>query len=523
MDLSDWISRRADFTPEKPAILFEGDAISYAALAEQIDRFAQVLGAELSVKPGDRVAYLGLNSPELISLIFACARVGAILLPLNWRLAAPEHAQLLRHARPVAVFVEEDFSERINGVRRQFKDVVLVSISESDSGQTRKGWTSLVKLELASRDKPVFQRPAGLGDEDGLLLCYTSGTTGTPKGALLSKNALFYNALNSTHMHDMGSEDIVLAMLPMFHVGGINVQSIPALHAGATLLLLKRFEVDLFYQALEEYPVTLTVAVPTMMFDIMADPRWANTRPESLRSITTGSTLVPEDMVSRVCEWGVPMVQIYGSTETCPIAAYTLPSDAARNPASTGKTAVYCEIRLVDECGDEVATGQKGEILVRGPNVMTEYWDDEEATRAAFTDRWFHTGDVGHFDMQGFLYVDGRIKDMIISGGENIYPARVENLLSGMDGVGEIAVVGLPDDYWGEIAVAVIVAKEGCTVDAGQVLEYCSGRIARYSCPREVIIVDQIPKNAMGKIVKEEVRELVLQQSELRKDQEQEQ
>jgi fatty-acyl-CoA synthase len=433
---------------------------------------------------------------------------------LNWRLAAPEHAQLLQHARPLALFAEGDFLEHINGVREQFNDILLVRIGEPGAGGASEAWTSLQDLELASRRKTSFKRPSSLSDEDGLLLCYTSGTTGSPKGALLSKNALFYNALNSTHMHDMGCEDMVLAMLPMFHVGGINIQSIPALHAGATLLLHKRFEVNLFYRALEEYPVTLTIAVPTMMLDIMADPRWAKTRPGSLRSITTGSTMVPEDMVSMVCDWGVPMVQIYGSTETCPIAAYTLPADAATNPASTGKTAIYCEIRLVDEQGDEVNTGQKGEILVRGPNVMTEYWGDEEATRSAFSGHWFHTGDVGHFDDEGFLYVDGRIKDMIISGGENIYPAQVENLFSGMDGIAEIAVVGLPDDYWGEIAVAVVVAEEGYTINIDQALDFCSGRIARYSCPRDVIVVDQLPRNAMGKIVKEKVRELALQKSE---------
>ena len=516
MDLSDWISRRADFTPEKPAILFEGGAISYAALADQIDRFSQLLGAELGVKPGDRVAYLGLNSPELISLIFSCARVGAILLPLNWRLTAPEHAQLLQHARPVALFAEGDFSEHIDGVREQFEDVALVTFDNVGEGRTSEAWTSLGELELASQDKPAFQRPAGLSDEDGLLLCYTSGTTGIPKGALLSKNALFWNAVNSAHMHDLTSRDTVLTLLPMFHIGGLNIQTIPALHAGATVVMHKRFDKELFFQALEDHPITLTLLVPTILLAVMADPRWAESKPDGLRMIAIGSTVVPGKMVSAVCDWGVPLVQVYGSTETGPIAAYTPPADAARKPASTGKTAVHCEIRLIDEEGDEVAVGEKGEILVRGPNVMTEYWGDAEATREAFSGRWFHTGDVGHFDEESFLFVDGRIKDMIISGGLNIYPALIENLLSKREEIEEIAVIGLPDDYWGEVAVAVVAAKEGHTIDAGQVLDYCSGRIASYSCPREVIIVDQLPRNAMGKIVKEDVREMVLHQSERR-------
>ncbi len=521
MDLSDWIRRRADFTPEKPAILFEGAALSYAALADRIDRFAQILGSELGVSPGDRVAYLGLNSPEFISLIFACARVGAILLPLNWRLAAPEHAQLLRHAEPIALFAEVDFLEHIDGVRSDIKDVKLVLLDKQGEANASDAWTSLAELEFAGQDRPAFQRPKGLSDDDGLLLCYTSGTTGTPKGALLSKKAVFWNAVNSAHMHDLSSRDTVLTLLPMFHIGGLNIQTLPTLHAGATVLLHRRFDVDLFFQAFEDHPVTLTLLVPTIMLTVMADPRWVDLKPDGLRMISIGSTIVPGQMVSAVCDWGVPLVQVYGSTETGPIVAYTPPGDAARKPASTGKTAVHCEIRLVDDKGKEVATGEKGEILVSGPNILKEYWGDPQATREAFTGRWFHTGDIGHFDEEGFLYVDGRIKDMIISGGENIYPALIENLLSEREEIGEIAVVGLPDDYWGEIAVAVIAAKEGYMVDVDQVLDYCSGRIARYSCPREVIIVDQLPRNAMGKIVKEEVRELALQKCSQRPEQEQ--
>ncbi len=521
MDLSDWIRRRADFTPEKSAILFEGGTFSYAGLADQIDDFSQVLGAELAVSPGDRVAYLGLNSPQLISLIFACARVGAIFLPLNWRLAAPEHAQLLQHAGPVVLFVEGDFIEHIEEVRGQFESIALVALDSPGEGQASDAWKSLGELELATRDKPKFQRPDGLSEEDGLLLCYTSGTTGTPKGAVLSKKALFWNAINSAHMHDLTSQDTVLTMLPMFHVGGLNIQTLPALHAGATVVMHRRFDMDLFFQALADHPVSLTLMVPTMLLAAMKDARWSSSKPDSLRMISIGSTLVPGKLVSAVCAWGVPLVQVYGSTETSPIAAYTPLADVERKPASTGKPAVHCEIRLVDEAGDEVATDEKGEILVSGPNVLKEYWGDEDATREAFSGRWFHTGDIGHFDAEGFLYIDGRIKDMIISGGENIYPALIENLLSECEEIEEVAVIGLPDDYWGEIAVAVLVAKAGFTIDAGQMLEYCTGRIAGYSCPREVIIVDQLPRNAMGKVVKEDVRELVRQQSDQEKEQKQ--
>ena len=509
MDLSDWIKCHADATPGKPAILFEGREISYARLARRIERCARVLVDGLGINPGDRVAYLGQNSPEQIALLFACARTGAILLPLNWRLAAPEHVQLLQHAQPQAMFVDGLFTAHVNGVREQLDAITLVSYAEEG-----EGWNSFNELEDARRGQPVVVEPAGLSEDDGLLLCYTSGTTGVPKGALLSKRALTWNAANSVDMHAMTAADMVLTVLPMFHVGGLNIQTIPALFAGATVVLLRQFDVDHFYQAIDEHPVTLTLIVPTIMHLLMADTRWDKGKPASLRIISIGSTVVPESMVSKVCDWGVPLVQVYGSTETCPIAAYTPPEDAARKPASTGKIAKHCEIRIVDKTGAELAPGESGEILVRGPNVMTGYWHDEASTREVFSGRWLHTGDIGHFDEEGFLFVDGRLKDMIISGGENIYPALIENLLSECDDIEEVAVVGQPDDHWGEVAVAVVVVKQGSTVNAERIINFCSGRISRFSCPREVIKVDRLPRNAMGKVLKEDVRQLVIERGQ---------
>jgi fatty-acyl-CoA synthase len=208
----------------------------------------------------------------------------------------------------------------------------------------------------------------------------------------------------------------------------------------------------------------------------------------------------------------VPLVQVYGSTETAPIAAYMPVRETANRPASTGKPALHCDIRLVDEDGHDVAVGEKGEILVRGPNVMTEYWNDPAATRAALTDGWFHSGDIAHRDSDGFLYVDGRSTDMIISGGENIYPAVVENVLRQCPGVTDVAVVGRPDDYWGEVVVAVVVS-DSANRDVAEVLSFCEGRIASFATPRDVVFVDRLPRNAMGKIVKEEVRAMVLQET----------
>jgi fatty-acyl-CoA synthase len=502
MNVSNWIERQADFGPERCAIRFAGEDLSYSVIAQKVNRLADSLANRLDVSSGDRIAYLGLNTPEMIILLFACARVGAVLMPLNWRLAAPEHVYMLQQAAPRALFVTTEFVAYVDEIGADIGSVSLIAY-----GNAGNGWLSYDTL--LAQGSASYQPIVDTHADDPVLLCYTSGTTGEPKGALLSNSAIEWNAVNATHMHDLTGDDVVLTVLPMFHVGGLDIQTLPALHAGATVVLHSRFEPGLFFDAIEQDGITLTLLVPTAMHALMNDPRWQSADLSDLRIIGVGSTVVPQEMVRAVCERGVPLVQVYGSTETAPIAAYMPYREIIQKPASTGKPAIHCEIRLVDEDAREVVTGEKGEILVRGPNVMTEYWDNPEATTAAFTDGWFHTGDIGHFDNDGFLYVDGRIKDMIISGGENIYPAAIENVLSQCPDLSEVAVLGRPDEHWGEVVIAVVVAN-GEERDAERILSFCEGRIARFETPRQVIFVDELPRNAMGKVVKEALRETVL-------------
>jgi fatty-acyl-CoA synthase len=502
VNLSHWIKHQADIQPEKCAIRCEGQNLSYAEVASKVVRLAGVLVSELDVTRGDRVAYLGLNSPEFLLLLFACARIGAILAPLNWRLAAPEHASMLKDAKPQCLFVEPEFVRHVEDISQDIGPMLQIAY-----GETRSGWISYDKL-LSGSSATDHADDIG-GPDDPVLLCYTSGTTGKPKGALLSNNALLCNAANSTDMHELSSDDIVLTILPMFHVGGLNIQTLPALHAGATVVLLRRYETGLLFDAVENDGITLTLVVPTVVHALVDDARWETADFSSLRMIGVGSTIVPGEMVRAMGERGIPLVQVYGATETAPIAAYMPYRETMQRPASTGKPAMHCEIRLVDEDCHDVTIGEKGEILVRGANVMTEYWNDPEATAAAFTDGWLHTGDIAHYDNDGFLYVDGRIKDMIISGGENVYPAVIEKVLSQCPDLSEVAVIGRPDDYWGEVVVAVIVPN-GEVRDAERILNFCEGRIAPFEMPREVIFVDKLPRNAMGKVVKEILHETVL-------------
>jgi len=500
MDLSDWITGHAQRTPSRTAIRFESRDVTYAALAHDIGRLAGALAA-CGVKTGRCVAYLGLNRPEELALLFACARLGAMFMPLNWRLAAPEHQQRLLDCPPTVLVVEDSFVAHTATFTSALPAMTTVAV-----GSAPPGWLTYEALLARAGAAPAR---AEIGHRLPLLICHTSGSTGQPKGVVLTQEALACNAVNSIAMHDMTADDRVLTNLPLFHVGGLNNQTTPALQAGATVVLHSKFDPIATFDAIERERITLTVLVPTQLTMMIAHPRWETADLSSLRMITSGSTIVPEHLIRAVHARGVPLVQVYGSTETCPIAAYLRPDDAVRKAGSVGKAAPRCELRLVDEQDRDVAPGTRGEILVRGPNVMTGYWRQPQASAEALANGWFHSGDLGHFDADGYLWVDGRAKDMIISGGENIAPAEIENLLLECPEVAEVAVVGRPDASWGEVVVAVVAPKDGATLTRDRVMQILEGRIARYKHPKQVLFVSELPKTALGKVRKEDVRHLV--------------
>ncbi|MCZ7565399.1 MAG: AMP-binding protein [Burkholderiales bacterium] len=501
MDLARWIHANAGFAPTKPALRFEGQDISYAGLARKIDALAGALDAA-GLGAGDRAAFLGLNNPEALALLFACARLGALCVPLNWRLAPPEHRATLADCAPRLLVAEPAFAAAIDGVRASLAPMRFVALGAA------AGWERYEDFLAAGAGRAV--PAASAHDDSPVLISYTSGSTGRPKGVVLSQSALFYNAVNSTHMHDLASTDRVLTTLPLFHVGGLNILTLPALHAGATVTLHPKFDPGATLEAIERERITLTVLVPAQIAALAAHPRWSQADLGSLRMITTGSQIVPPRDYERVHARGVPLVSVYGSTETAPIATYVRAAEARRKAGSAGRAAPHCECRVVDAAGNDVPAAASGEIVVRGPNVMAGYWGDPAASEAALRDGWFHTGDVGHFDDEGWLTVDGRIKDMIISGGENVYPAEIENVLAEHDAIAEVAVVGRPDERWGEAVVAVVVPKAGRRLEAHEVLALLEGRVARYKHPRAVIFVDALPRTALGKVQKADVREIAM-------------
>jgi fatty-acyl-CoA synthase len=403
----------------------------------------------------------------MLVLLFALARRGAILVPLNWRLTAAEHGTILADCSPKWIFSDTHFAAH----------AATLGVPAGRPGNRSK--------------------PEG-ADADDVLIVYTSGTTGKPKGAVLTQSALLWNGFNSIHAHDLSQSDHVLTALPMFHVGGLNNQTIPALLAGATVTLHPRFDPAHWLADVARRRPTISLLVPATIQAVVNHPAWAGTDLSSLKMLNAGSMVIPDSLLRAFHDRGIPVGQIYGCTETAPIATVLLKEDAVRKLGSAGKPAPHCEVKLVE-----------GEVWVRGPNVMRGYWNDAEGTAAVLTpDGWFRTGDLARVDEEGYYWIMGRSKDVIISGGENIYPAELENVLADCPAIAECAVIGIEDPKWGESACACVVLKE--KMDEQSVLRLFQDRLAKFKHPRRVVFLDSLPKNAMGKVQKHELRKSLL-------------
>ena len=494
MTLDRWITDAAITSPDAMAIEFGDDNITYAQLATKINECVNTFGAT-SIKHGDRVAWYGLNHPDVFVLLFACARLGAIFVPLNWRLAEPEVAAIVANCTPNVVYHDQHFAE-------QAQALTDVPVFSNDAIYPSNG-TNTHQTDL---NKSALQRDASVTAKlsDPLLLVYTSGSTGLPKGAVLSQKAVACNAAMSIDAHGMHENDVALVMLPLFHVGGLNILATPALSAGATIILHERFDPDQACKDLERASIALTV--PTVLKAIMNSALWNNLNLSSLKAMSIGSTDVPVSLIESIHALGIPMPQIYGATETGPFAIYQTIKNAMNSVGSIGQAGTACNIRLVKD-GIDVSDGESGEIWVKGDNVLIEYWKDPELTSNSIQDDWFRTGDVATRDANGYYWFADRIKHVIISGGENIYPTEIERILAMLDGVVEVAVVGKADSIWGEIPVAVVVTNKN--LNKSDILGSLEGQLARYKHPKEVIFVDALPRNAMGKVVADAVKDVI--------------
>lgn len=476
-----------------PAWFRQGPGCRLSGGGHDWDR-EELVGASLEVADrlraeglvaGDHVGWIGWNDPWMIAALLACARSGMVLVPLNWRLAPEELRWIAADAELRLVF-------RGPGVASPRAwlppHIPVVPAALSDVALSELGGPQIGAGEEAP-DAP-------------LLLVYTSGTSGRPKGAMLTESAVVANIRNAIGLFGLGPEDHVLTVLPMFHVGGLCIQTLPALCAGTRVTMLPRFDPAGFFEALARDRPTLTLLVPAVMRALVQDPGWDAADLSCLRAVGAGSSAVPPDLIAAFQSRGVPVQQVYGATESGPIAIAQSISEAWVAAGSIGRP--ICEARVVGPDGTPLPPGATGEIELRGPNLLSGYWG--QAAAATRGDGWFATGDVGHVDAEGRWWFTDRLGNLIVSGGENIYPAEVERVLAGAPGVLEGAVCGIPDPKWGEVPVAVVVPGPG--FDAAAVLGHFEGRLARFKQPRDVVTVASLPRNALGKVVLNALRAL---------------
>ena len=467
-----------------PASGTEWAAFTGASLERRVGQVQQWLRHAVQLQPGERVAWLGHNHPAQIVLLLALARLGGVLVPLNYRLAPGEWASVLRDCTPAALIHDEHFGEAATGLTPLVRSVWHVATLPHIGSQ-------------APGDPPSH---SAVPPDAPLLLVYTSGTTGGPKGAVHTQAHLLANMAIAAEVQHLQPKDRVLTVLPLFHVGGLCIQTLPALGAGATVHLSSRFDAGATLATIAAERITLTLQVPATLQALTQHPAWPQANLASLRAIWAGSSLLPAPLIQAVHARGVPVCNVYGSTETGPFSIALTPEHARSHLGACGWPAPGVEVRLLDALGAPVATGAVGELWLRGPNVVDRYWPDRPAVDA---DGFFHSGDLAQQAPDGSFTVVGRAKDMIISGGENIYPAEIENLLLQLHWVSECAVVGHADARWGEVAVAVMVLGDQAPADwIHRLTAHLDGRLARYKWPRHWQRLEALPRTALGKVQK---------------------
>ncbi|MGY1815080.1 acyl-CoA synthetase [Blastococcus sp. SYSU D00820] len=500
--LGSWPERRLRISPERDAIWFEGTTTSHAGFADRVRRVAGAL-AGLGIGAGDRVAWTGGNHPSALETLYACGQLGAIWVPVNARLTAPEAEYVLGHSGSAVVVHGRDHGRLADALRGRVPGVRTWVAAEPpvDGGADSLPYEDL----LAAADPEPRDEPVTL--DDPCLVMYTSGTTGRPKGAVLTHGNMTWNAVNQSLGFDFGPTERTLALAPLFHIGGLNGTVNPTLLRGGCAVVVRRFDPAEILRVIEEQRINSFFAVPTMLDAMSRDPGFTTRDLSSLRTIGAAGAPLPLPTLRTWLDRGVTMQQAYGMTEAAPGCTVLDSADAERKVGSAGKPVFFTDVRVVRPDGTQADVDEVGEVVVQGPNVMAGYWNDPDRTAEVLVDGWYHTGDAGSVDDEGFLYIRDRYKDMIISGGENIYPAEVESALLELPEVVEAAVIGVPDEKWGEVGLAVIVPAPGSSRDGEAIRAALRERLAGFKVPRQIRFADDLPKTATGKVRKPDLRE----------------
>ncbi|HFA51321.1 MAG TPA: long-chain fatty acid--CoA ligase [Bacteroidetes bacterium] len=493
----DWMAKWAIYRPHKTAVKEQGTgrSLTYLELNRCANRTACFLINNFKIKKGDRIAILAENCLEYIVLFSAAQKTGAVLVPLNYRLAPAEIEYLIADAKPKLLVYENMFLGKIKGVLQKENGLKKWTIKELNK---------LCKKPFGTKDGFFEINP--VEENDPIFILYTSGTTGFPKGAIYSHKMLFWNSINTAMSLVINTESRTVNCMPPFHTGGWNVLTTPFLHHGGYICLMKNFDPKTVLVLLQKEKASMFMGVPTMLKMMADEPGFAEADLSHLYYMIVGGEPMPIPLIEIWHRKNVPVRQGYGMTEVGPNLTSLHQDDAIRKKGSIGRPNFYVEIKIIDKNGNKVTGGEAGELLLKGPMVTPGYWQNKPATEKAFSDGWFHTGDMVRQDGEGYLYVVDRIKNMFISGGENIYPAEIERVILGHGAVSEVAVVGVPHEKWGEVGKAYIVKKTNAGLNKNDLMDFCKSKLAKFKVPKFFVFINKLPKNDMGKIDREALK-----------------
>lgn len=503
MNIGEWISKRANLYPERLFLREEdGREFDNREFNRRVNRMAHALGG-MGLARGDRVAALMTNSSEFLEIFFACAKTGVIMVPLNFRLAPPELIYIIGNSSPKVLVYSPDFADKVKAVKAA--GLSLPCYFRHGGGNLPEDPALSDFIAPFSEDEPIPATEVTLNDP--LFIIYTSGTTGDPKGAVLSHGNILFGAIHSLIGYGMDKTFKSLVVAPLFHVGALAASATPVIYAGGCLILKSFFNASEILKLIVREKINYMFAVP-VMFQLMAkSEEWARADFSHVHYFISGGAPIPVDVIRKYQEEkGVGFVQGYAMTETLRLTSLDL-EDSITKAGSVGKEVFHIELRIVDNDGRDIAPGEPGEILVRGPNVFLGYWNKPAETAEAMAGGWFHTSDMGRRDEDGFVYIIGRKQEMIISSGENIYPAEVERAIQSLPQVKEAAAVAMPDPAKrGEVVAAFVTLQDGQSITEEELINALQGQIAHFKIPKRVFFVDDFPRNAAGKILKKELQ-----------------
>jgi fatty-acyl-CoA synthase len=509
MDIGDYLGRRAIYSPDKVAIIDMGQEpalrLTYAQLNERANRLAHWLRHEAGVAPGDRVAILARDGVVHLDCFFSCSKLGIMHTALNWRLHWRELAAILTNTRPKVLLFSDDFREVVANLQADEGGQSITHYLHVE-GEGMGNSVLLAEAQQQGQPEPIFEPT--IDEETIAALIFTGGTTGLPKAAQISHRMIAWNTLN-TIIHDLHHDDIYLNVFPLFHTGGLFVYTLPNVILGGTTILLRQFEPERVLQIIEREQVTIFAAVPTMYQMLTQAANWQTADLSSLRFCTSGGAPLPVPLVEKyTAEKGIRFKQGFGMTEAGPGLFALAPEDALTKAGSIGRPNFYVAARIVADDNQLLGPGQIGELVLKGPSLASGYFDNPEASAEAVDDEgWFHTGDLALYDEEWYFFIKDRKKDMFISGGENIYPAEIEAVLYRHTAVHQCAVIGLPDEKWGEVGLACVVLQPDASTTPAELLAYLKDNLAPYKVPRRLEIVNELPISGAGKVLKRTLKQ----------------